>query len=99
MSNAVIVLEKHLHSGHLADILKIENQLLFIDGVKSNFQQLESIARFPLLECLWTQQTFIAHADPQIPACLTAEPPGCFRTETFHQAEVNRGSQLLRITY
>lgn len=56
MGYAVIVLEKYLHSGHLADILKIENQLLFVDKtkyrVKSNFQQLESTARLPVLEWL-----------------------------------------------
>lgn len=49
MGNAVIVMEKYRHSGYLADILKIENQLLFVDKteyrVKSNFQQWESTAR------------------------------------------------------
>lgn len=49
MGNAVIVMEKYRYSGYLADILKIENQLLFVDKteyrVKSNFQQRESTAR------------------------------------------------------
>lgn len=42
-------MEKYQYSGYLADILKIENQLLFVDKteyrVKSNFQQRESTAR------------------------------------------------------